>query len=102
MKHLIIILALCVSVTAEPFLVIKPDSNGITITVSNYPTGKAVALLTSDGLTGWTLATDEDGEFIIYYAKETNEPISWTLPANKDRAFFKVTILNYKQKGTNE
>jgi len=95
MKHLIIILALCVSVTAEPFLVIEPDSNGITITVSNYPTGKAVALLTSDGLTGWTLATDEDGEFIIHYAEETNEPISWTLPANKDRAFFKVTVLNY-------
>ena len=95
MKHLIIILALCVSVTAEPFLVIEPDSNGITITVSNYATGKAVALLTSDGLTGWTLANDEDGKFIIHYAEETNEPISWILPANKDRAFFKVTVLNY-------
>lgn len=95
MKYIIIILALCVSVTAEPLLVIEPDKNGITITVSNYPTGKAVALLTSDGLTGWTLATDEDGEFIIYYAKETNEPISWTLPANKDRAFYKATVLTY-------
>ena len=83
------------AVTAEPSLVIKPDKNGITITVSNYPTGKAVALLTSDGLTGWTLVTDLNGEFIIYYAKETNEPISWRIPANKDRAFFKVTVLNY-------
>ena len=95
MKYIIIILALCVAVTAEPSLVIKPDKNGITITVSNYPTGKAVALLTSDGLTGWTLVTDLNGEFIIYYAKETNEPISWRIPANKDRAFFKVTVLNY-------
>ena len=95
MKYIIIILALCVSVTADPSLVIEPDSNGITITVSNYPTGKAVALLTSDGLTDWTLATDENGEFIIHYAEETNEPISWTIPANKDRAFFKTTVLNY-------
>lgn len=95
MKYIIIILALCVSVTAEPLLVIEPDENGITITVSNYPTGMAVALLTCDGLTGWTLATDEDGKFIIHYAEETNEPISWKIPVNKDRAFFKVTVLNY-------
>ncbi len=61
MKYIIIILALCVSVTADPSLVIKPNKNGITITVSNYPTSKAVALLTCDGLTGWTLATDENG-----------------------------------------
>ncbi len=95
MKYIIIILALCVSVTADPSLVIKPNKNGITITVSNYPTSKAVALLTCDGLTGWTLATDEDGKFIIHYAEETNEPISWRIPVNKGKAFFKATVLNY-------
>ncbi len=95
MKYIIIILALCVAVTADPSLVIKQDKNGITITVSNYPSGKAVALLTCDGLTDWTLATDEDDKFIIHYAEETNESISWKIPVNKDRAFFKVTVLNY-------
>lgn len=95
MKYIIIILALCVSVTAEPLLVIEPDKNGITITVFNYPTGMAVALLTSDGLTGWTLVTDENGEFIIHYAEETNESISWRISVNKDRAFYKATVLTY-------
>jgi len=95
MKYIIIILALFVAVTADPSLVIKPDKNGITIPVSHYPTGKAVALLTRDCLTDWTLATDENGEFIIHYAEETNESISWRLPVNKGRAFYKATVLTY-------
>jgi hypothetical protein len=96
LKHIwISILALCVSLNAEPFLAIEPDKNAITITVSDYPIGKAVALLTSDGLTDWTLATDVNGKFIIYYAEETNEPISWRIPVNKDGAFYKAIVLNY-------
>lgn len=96
MKYVIIILALCVSVSAETELSIRPDSKGVTVTVSNYPVGKAIALLVKDSLDRWVMLIDEDGGFYIHYSKETNEPISWTLPANNDKAFFKAIVLTYK------
>ena len=93
---IVIALSLCGYAKAEPELLVKPSDKEILITVSNYPTGRAVALLVSNNLNEWTLATDNGGDFYIHYARETNEPVSWAVPVNSDKAFFKAIVLTYK------
>ena len=98
MKHIIIILAFCLTVKADTELVISPYDKGVTITVTEYPKGKAIALLVSDSFDRWVMATKEDGDFYLHYSRETNEPISWKLPSCKSMSFFKVIVLEYEFK----
>ncbi len=96
MKYIIIILAFCLAAKADTKLVINPYDKGVTITATKYPKGKAIALLVSDSFDRWVMATKEDGSFYLHYSRETNEPISWKVPVNNGKAFFKVIVLEYK------
>ena len=63
MKYIIIILVFCLTARADTKLVVNPYDKDITITVSKYPKGKAIALLVSDSFDRWVMATKEDGSF---------------------------------------
>ena len=97
MKIILIIFLSGLTAIADPELTIGIKGDEITVNVSEYPKGKALALLGSNNMKDWYLCTDEEGEFLLHFIPANTErnSVKWVLLKRNSESFFKVVVLNY-------